>query len=80
MPGGGASAALHAAQGAALLGMVARYTQGPKYAEHEDVITTAIAAALIGAVQPPAQVVQASVRLVQLTEEIAPIANRKRAQ
>jgi formiminotetrahydrofolate cyclodeaminase len=41
-PGGGASAALHAAQGAALLGMVARYTQGPKYAEHEKVITRLI--------------------------------------
>ena len=34
-PGGGATAALHAAQGAALLGMVARYTTGPKYAGHQ---------------------------------------------
>ncbi len=34
-PGGGAAAALHAAQGAALLGMVARYTTGEKYAEHQ---------------------------------------------
>jgi len=34
-PGGGATAALHAAQGAALLGMVARYTTGEKYAEHQ---------------------------------------------
>ena len=33
-PGGGAAAALHAAQGAALLGMVARYTTGEKYAAH----------------------------------------------
>jgi formiminotetrahydrofolate cyclodeaminase len=33
-PGGGASAALHAAQAAALLGMVARYSTGEKYAEH----------------------------------------------
>ncbi|AEW98036.1 MULTISPECIES: cyclodeaminase/cyclohydrolase family protein [Streptomycetaceae] len=33
-PGGGASAALHAAQAAALLGMVARYSTGDKYAEH----------------------------------------------
>ncbi|WUH91607.1 cyclodeaminase/cyclohydrolase family protein [Streptomyces sp. NBC_00433] len=31
-PGGGAAAALHAAQGAALLGMVARYSTGEKYA------------------------------------------------
>lgn len=37
-PGGGAVAALHAAQAAALLGMVARYSDGPKYAAHEQVI------------------------------------------
>jgi formiminotetrahydrofolate cyclodeaminase len=37
-PGGGASAALHAAQAAALLGMVARYSDGPKHAEHADLI------------------------------------------
>lgn len=34
-PGGGAVAALLAAQGAALLGMVARYTTGERYAEHQ---------------------------------------------
>ncbi len=34
-PGGGASAALQAAQAAALLGMVARYSTGDKYAEHK---------------------------------------------
>jgi formiminotetrahydrofolate cyclodeaminase len=34
-PGGGAVAALHAAQGAALLGMVARYTTGERYAAHQ---------------------------------------------
>ncbi|KAA5834976.1 cyclodeaminase/cyclohydrolase family protein [Saccharopolyspora hirsuta] len=33
-PGGGASAALHAAQAAALTAMVARYSDGEKYAEH----------------------------------------------
>jgi formiminotetrahydrofolate cyclodeaminase len=33
-PGGGASAALHAAQAAALVAMVARYSDGPRYAEH----------------------------------------------
>ncbi|GAA4714670.1 hypothetical protein GCM10023215_67340 [Pseudonocardia yuanmonensis] len=38
-PGGGASAALHAAQAAALVGMVARYSDGEKYAEHADTIT-----------------------------------------
>ncbi len=37
-PGGGASAALHAAQAAALVAMVARYTDGPKYAEHADLV------------------------------------------
>ena len=33
-PGGGASAALHAGQAAALVAMVARYSDGPKYAAH----------------------------------------------
>jgi len=33
-PGGGAAAALHAAQAAALVAMVARYTTGAKYAAH----------------------------------------------
>ncbi|MGP4111289.1 cyclodeaminase/cyclohydrolase family protein [Streptomyces sp. 4N509B] len=33
-PGGGATAGLHAAQAAALLGMVARYSTGAKYATH----------------------------------------------
>ncbi|GAA3685621.1 cyclodeaminase/cyclohydrolase family protein [Arthrobacter ginkgonis] len=35
-PGGGAAGALHAAQGAALVSMVAVYTTGKKYAAHED--------------------------------------------
>lgn len=38
VPGGGTTAALHAAMGAALLGMVARYTTGEKYAEHQETI------------------------------------------
>lgn len=33
-PGGGAAAALHAAQGAALVAMVARYSTGAKYEQH----------------------------------------------
>ncbi|MEO5319939.1 cyclodeaminase/cyclohydrolase family protein [Arthrobacter sp. CC3] len=33
-PGGGAAAAFHAAQGAALVAMVARYTSGAKYEQH----------------------------------------------
>ena len=34
-PGSGAAAAVHAALGAGLLGMVARYSTGERYAEHE---------------------------------------------
>lgn len=37
-PGGGAAAALHAAQGAALVAMVARYTTGPKYEQHAPLV------------------------------------------
>lgn len=44
-PGGGASAALQAAQGAALLAMVARYTTGEKYAEQAETIERIIAEA-----------------------------------
>jgi formiminotetrahydrofolate cyclodeaminase len=38
VPGGGAAAALQAAQGAALLAMVARYTTGGKYATHQETV------------------------------------------
>ncbi|GAA0401216.1 cyclodeaminase/cyclohydrolase family protein [Streptomyces luteireticuli] len=37
-PGGGAAGALHAAQAAALVAMVARYSTGPKYADHEEAV------------------------------------------
>lgn len=37
-PGGGAVAAMHAAQAAALLAMVARYSIGPRFAEHADIV------------------------------------------
>jgi formiminotetrahydrofolate cyclodeaminase len=37
-PGGGSSAALHAAQAAALVAMVARYSEGPRYADHAEAI------------------------------------------
>ena len=37
-PGGGASAALQTAQGAALLAMVARFSTGEEYAEHRATI------------------------------------------
>lgn len=35
-PGGGAAGALHAAQAAALISMVARFSTGPKFAEYDD--------------------------------------------
>ncbi|MEV1173919.1 cyclodeaminase/cyclohydrolase family protein [Nonomuraea sp. NPDC049784] len=41
-PGGGATAALHAAQAAALLGMVARYTTGERYASHAETVVAVI--------------------------------------
>lgn len=41
-PGGGTTAALHTAQAAALVAMVARYSDGPKYAEHHDVIAEVV--------------------------------------
>ncbi len=44
-PGGGAAAALHAAVGAALLGMVARYSTGEKHAGHRETIGRVIAEA-----------------------------------
>lgn len=120
-PGGGAAAALAAAQGAALLGMVARYSDGAKYAEHAEVIggvlteadalrarslqlaaddaeafsavgaayalpkatdedkaarSAAIAAALVGAAEPPAAVIEVGRRLVALAEVLLPVGNR----
>lgn len=125
-PGGGASAALHAAQAAALVAMVARYStveerDGPRYAEHADAIlrirdtadelreraltlaeqdaaaftavtdayklpkgddagsstrSAAIAAAVLGAAQPPAGVVELAASTVALAEELLPVSNR----
>ncbi len=120
-PGGGATAALHAAQAAALLAMVARYSDGPKYAGEAEVIESvraeadrlrewcadliaadvaafgavgaayrlprdttaladlraaAIANALVGAAEPPAAVIVAGARLVELAEILRPIGNR----
>jgi methenyltetrahydrofolate cyclohydrolase len=42
VPGGGATAALHAAQAAALVAMTARYTDGPRYAGHADTVARII--------------------------------------
>jgi formiminotetrahydrofolate cyclodeaminase len=44
-PGGGAAAALHAAQGAALVAMVGRYTTGPRYEQHAELVATIVRAA-----------------------------------
>jgi methenyltetrahydrofolate cyclohydrolase len=44
-PGGGATAGLHAAQAAALVAMVARYSDSAKYAAHAEEITTITATA-----------------------------------
>ena len=44
-PGGGASAGLHAAQGAALVAMVARYSDSAKFADHAEEIATITATA-----------------------------------
>lgn len=119
-PGGGAAAALHAAQAAALLGMVARYTSGPRYAAADSLVrrvqaesdqlreqcceliaadaaafgsvaeayslprqtdeqkaarAAAIAATLVTAAGPPAEVVKAAGRLLELTEDLRPVAN-----
>ncbi|MDI2034413.1 cyclodeaminase/cyclohydrolase family protein [Paenarthrobacter nitroguajacolicus] len=44
-PGGGAAAALHAAQGAALIAMVARYTTGAKFEQHAELVARITSAA-----------------------------------
>lgn len=121
VPGGGAAAALHLGQAAALLGMVARYSTGPKYQEHAELVADIIAEAddlrdnalrfaeqdaaafqrvsdayalpkgteeerrsrsqsiseaALAAAQPPAEVVAAVRRALELTERLAPVANR----
>jgi methenyltetrahydrofolate cyclohydrolase len=120
-PGGGAAAGLHAAQAAALIEMVARYSDGPRYAAHAESIgrvqteaerlriecaelidadagafgsvaaayalpkqtgeqkaarSAAIAATLITAAEPPAEVIAAAGRLIELAEVLRPVANR----
>ena len=121
VPGGGATAALHAAQAAALLVMTARYTDGPRYAEHADTVAriireadrlrevsadliavdgeafgavaaayqlprdtdeqraaraAAIAAAMVTASSPPAELIGIGARLLDLAELLQPIVNR----
>jgi len=120
-PGGGAGAALEAAQAAALVAMVARYSDRPRAAGHAELIASvlgeadqlradcfrlitadaeafgavavayqlakntadrkavrsaAIAAALIPATRPQAEVIAACSRLLGLAEALRPVANR----
>jgi methenyltetrahydrofolate cyclohydrolase len=121
VPGGGASAALHAAQAAALVAMVARYTEGPRFTEHADLVhkvrdtadqlrddalalaeddvtaftavteayrlpkgddgekaerSAAIEAATVGAARPPEALVRLVSRVLDLAEDLLPVANR----
>jgi methenyltetrahydrofolate cyclohydrolase len=120
-PAGGATAALNAAQAAALLAMAARYCDEPKHAGHAGTIgeiiaeadqlrhacialmaadgesygsviaayqlpkdteelrtarSAAIASALITAAAPPAEVIAAGARLLELAQALQPIVNR----
>lgn len=120
-PGGGASAALHAAQAAALVAMVARYSDrgedeaaralAERIAQDADALSEratelidedmaafgavgaayrlprgdenekaarreAIAAASVGAAQPPAAVIDLATQVVALAGELLPVANR----
>jgi methenyltetrahydrofolate cyclohydrolase len=120
-PGGGGAAALQAAQAAALVAMVARYSDGPRSVGHAELIASvlteadelradcvalitadaeafgtvavayqlpkdtpdqkatrsaAIAAALIPATRPQAEVIAVCGRLLGLAEALHPVANR----
>jgi formiminotetrahydrofolate cyclodeaminase len=121
VPGGGATAALHAAQAAALLGMTARYSDGARNVQHAETIAmiiveadrlrdasfgliaidgeafgavaeayrlpkdtdeervsraSAIAAAMVTASSPPAELISIGTRLVELAELLQPVVNR----
>ena len=121
VPGGGATAALHAAQAAALLGMTARYSDSERNAGHTETIAmviaeadrlreasvnliaidgeafgavaeayrlpkgteeerasraSAIAAAMVTASSPPAELIGIGTRLVELAELLQPVVNR----
>jgi methenyltetrahydrofolate cyclohydrolase len=120
-PGGGATAALHLGQAAALVSMVARYSTGPRYAEHAELIDhlcssadeireqalhlaeadmaafssvidayrlpksteseaakrdQVIAAALTDAARVPVDVLASAVAVIELADELLPVANR----
>ena len=120
-PGGGASAGLHAAQAAALVAMVARYSEGPRFVEHAELVrkvrdtadrlcdealtlaeddvaaftavteayrlpkgddgasaerSAAIEAATLSAARPPQALVRLVSRILDLAEDLLPVANR----
>jgi len=120
-PGGGATAALHLGQAAALVSMVARYSTGPRYAEHAELIDRlcssadeirekalhfaeadmaafssvidayrlpkstedeaaerdqVIATALTNAASVPADVLASAGAVIELTDQLLPVANR----
>jgi methenyltetrahydrofolate cyclohydrolase len=120
-PGGGGVAALQAAQAAALVAMVARYSDGPRSVGHAELIASvlgeadqlradcmaliradaeafgtvavayelprdtadqkavrsaAIAAELIAATRPQAEIIAACIRLISLAEALRTVANR----
>jgi formiminotetrahydrofolate cyclodeaminase len=120
-PGGGACAGLHAAQAAALVAMVARYSEGRRFAEHAELVgeirdtadrlreealvlaeddvaaftavteayrlpkgddgaserrSIVIEAATLGAAQPPRALVRLVCRILDLAEDLLPVANR----
>ena len=119
--GTGRRAALHAAQAAALVAMVARYSDGPRFAEHAELVhkirdtadrlrdealalaeddvaaftavteayrlpkgddgerrerSAAIEAATLGAARPPEALVRLVSRILDLAEDLLPVANR----
>src|SRR6266550_402884 len=79
-PGGGATAALHAAQAAAdasAFGAVAEAYRLPRTTEQETTArSAAISSALAGAARPPADVVRTALLLVSLAEDLLPTGNR----
>lgn len=120
VPGGGATAALHAAEAAALLGMTARYSENERNAGHAETIAmiigeadrlreasaeliaidgeafgavaeayrlprdtdeqrasraSAIAAAMVTASSPPAELIGIGTRLIELAELLQPVVN-----
>src|ERR1700686_1190865 len=85
-PGGGATAALHAAQSAAPLAggaaaacaaVAGAYALPKDTDEQKAARSAAIAEALAGAARPPADVVRLALLLVSLAEDLRPAGNRK---